>query len=507
MQSSPFPAAFLIMGIAVTGISECQFQANVSTTSNELSSLKQEAYIKASNTAPGDAFGRAVALSGNTLVVGAYREGSVATGINGDQFDRSAPGSGAVYVFTRSSSGTWDQQAYIKASNAESGDWFGFSVALSGDTLAVGATREASSANRIDGDQVDNSAPQAGAVYIFTRDSGGNWTQQAYIKPFNTDAGDAFGFSVALEGDTLAVGAIGESSAALGIGGDRFDNSARNAGAVYVFTRDSSGRWSQQSYIKPSNTLAFQNFGWSVALSGDTLAVGAIGESSDDVGVNGDQTSTRAPQSGATYVFTRDSAGNWSQQAYVKASNTEAGDWFGFSLALTGDTLAVGATREASSAIGIDGDQQDNGAPGAGAVYTFSRDSRGDWLQQTYIKASDTAAGQVFGASLALSSDLLVVGAGEVAGGIGINGGQTVDAGNAGAAYFFVPDSVEHWKQGAEVTASTADRGDGFGVSVAMSGDLFTFGAPAEASIATGIDGDQSDNTAPGAGAVYAFKK
>ena len=197
------------------------------------------AYIKASNTGD-DSFGRSVALSadGNTLAVGATREDSSATGINGDQADNSAPVSGAVYVFTRSGS-LWEQQAYIKASNTNAFDRFGESVSLSadGNTLAVGAVSKDSSATGINGDQTDDSVFSSGAVYVFTR-SGSVWEQQAYIKASNTDADDFFGLQVSLsaDGNTLAVGANGEASSATGINGDQNDNAAEDAGAVYVLS-------------------------------------------------------------------------------------------------------------------------------------------------------------------------------------------------------------------------------------------------------------------------------
>jgi hypothetical protein len=135
------------------------------TVNDEVLLLDQEAYIKASDTETGDYFGYSVSLSGDTLAVGAVNECSSATGIDGNQADNSASSSGAVYVFTRSGD-TWVQQAYIKGSNTETWDYFGYSVSLSGDTLAVGAPQESSSATGIDGDQADNSAPESGAVYV-----------------------------------------------------------------------------------------------------------------------------------------------------------------------------------------------------------------------------------------------------------------------------------------------------------------------------------------------------
>jgi hypothetical protein len=199
----------------------------------------RETRIKATNAEEKDLFGEAVALSvdGKTLVVSAVHEDSIATGVNGNQDDNSAPGSGAVYVF-RFDGAAWIQEAYIKASNIEAGDWFGTDVVLSADgNVIVASTRyEDSSAIGIDGDETDNSAKTSGAAYIFAFD-GMDWYQDAYVKAANTDSLDAFGGKLALnvDGTTLAIGAYGEDSAASGIDGDRTDNSTDSAGAVYIY--------------------------------------------------------------------------------------------------------------------------------------------------------------------------------------------------------------------------------------------------------------------------------
>jgi hypothetical protein len=205
-----------------------------------------------------------------------------------------------------------------------------------------------------------NDSPQASRQIV------AQLVQQGYLKASNTEANDVFGYSVALAGDTLAVGVPGEASAATGINGNQVDNSAPNSGAVYVFTR-TNGIWSQQAYLKASNTETNDGFGGSVALDGDTLAVGATGEAS----ANGNQTNNSAPESGAAYVFTR-TGSTWTQQAYVKASNAEGLDLFGSSIALAGDTLIVGALFKASAATGVNGNQVNNNAPDSGAAYVFS---------------------------------------------------------------------------------------------------------------------------------------
>jgi cysteine-rich repeat protein len=407
----------------------------------------QQAYLKASNTGEADCFGKSVALSadGWTLAVGAAEEASAATGIGDNQADDSARSAGAVYVFTRSGT-MWIQQAYIKSSNTGAADRFGTSVALSanGSTLAVGASDEASAATGIDGNQADNSAVAAGAVYVFMP-SGTTWSQQAYVKAYNTTGAlDWFGNSVALsaDGSTLVVGAYGEDCAAIGIDGNQADDSAYSAGAVYVFTRSGTS-WSQQAYVKASNTGVGDQFGSSVALSADglTLAVGATGEASAATGIGGNQTSNAAQSAGAVYMFTR-SGTTWNQQAYVKASDTRAGDQLGSSIALSADgsILAVGALGEDSAATGIGGNQASTSAEDAGAVYVFTR-SGTTWRQQAYVKAFNTGAGDGFGDSIALSADssTLAVGAiGEASAATGIFGDQLDNSAQvAGAVYVF----------------------------------------------------------------------
>ena len=397
----------------------------------------QQAYLKASNTETIDGFSYSVAISGDTVVVGAHGEDSSASGVDGDQNDNSAPESGAVYVFVRDGT-SWSQQAYLKASNTGAADNFGCSVAISGDTLVVGASYEDSNASGVDGNQTDDSAENAGAAYVFTR-SGATWSQQAYLKASNTDAGDYFGYSVAVSGDTLVVGAFGEASNASGVDGNQSDNSAYISGAAYVFTR-SGTTWSQQAYLKASNTGEFDKFGGSVAISGETLVVGANGEASNATGVNGNQTDDSAENAGAAYVFVR-SGMSWVQEAYLKASNTDWEDFFGETVAIYGDTVVVGAVGEDSWGRGVNGDESNNSATNSGAAYVFTR-SGTSWSQPAYmqyLKASNTEANDSFGKSLAVSEDTVVVGAlWEASNASGVDGNQTDNsASGSGAAYIF----------------------------------------------------------------------
>ena len=394
------------------------------------------------------------------------------------------------------------QQAYLKASNTEAGDRFGDAVSLSGDTLVVGALFEDSNATGANGDGTDNSASGSGAAYVFTR-SGGVWSQQAYLKASNTEAGDRFGGAVSLSGDTLVVGAVVEDSNATGVNGDETDNSASDSGAVYVFTR-SGTTWSQQAYLKASNTGAGDLFGDVVSLSGDTLVVGAVAEDSNAIGVNGDGTDNSTLDSGAAYIFTR-SGTTWSQQAYLKASNTEALDYFGDFVSLSGDTLVVGAHGEDSNAIGVNGSQADNSASGSGAAYVFTR-SGGVWNQQAYLKASNTEAGDLFGYAVSLSEDTLVVGAyAEDSNATGVNGNQADNSASvSGAAYIFTR-SGGVWSQQAYLKASNTETLDQFGWEVSLSGNTLVVAAHAEDSNATGVNGDGTNNSAADSGAAYVY--
>ncbi|RLA05491.1 MAG: hypothetical protein DRQ47_01025, partial [Gammaproteobacteria bacterium] len=478
----------------------------ITVTRQTATSFAQEAYIKASNSGSYDRLGDSLAISGNTLAVGAAGESSSATGVGGDQTDNSAGNSGAVYIFTRDINNVWTQQAYIKASNTDAGDRFGTSLSLSGDTLAIGAPEEDSNATGVAGSQDDNSAPSSGAAYIFTRDSVGVWTQQAYIKASNAEQYDMFGFSIVVSGDLLAVGAIQEDSNTVGIDGNQADNSTPNSGAVYAFSR-TGNEWTQQAYIKASNTGWRDQFGEVLAMSENTLVVGAKREDSNATGVNGSDNDSK-PDSGAAYIFTYSSSTGWSQDAYLKASNTDSYDFFAESIAILGDTLAIGATLERGATTGIDGSQTDNSIVGAGAVYIFTRGSTNLWSQQAYIKTPTiNYQDNRFGSSVALSANQLAIGSSdENSNATGIDGDQNnTGAIDSGAVYIYKRENSGAWAEPVYVKASNTDSGDNFS-TVALSDSILAVGASGESSSSTGIDGNQGDNSMSNAGAVYTLK-
>jgi hypothetical protein len=408
-----------------------------------------------------------------------------------------------VFVFLRSGV-TWRQAAYLKASNTDAADLFGYSVAMSedGSTIAVGAIGEASAAKGIGGVQSDNSMMRAGAVYVFAR-TGDAWLQQAYVKASNTAPAMSFGSSVSLSVDTLVVGAPGESSNAEGINGT-MTGTLSSSGAAYVFVRSGS-TWTQQAYVKASNTFTNDVFGVAVAVRGDTLVVGAPGEPSAAVGIDGTETDTSAPSAGAAYGFLRTGT-TWVQTAYLKASNTRANASFATSLSFDGLTLAVGTPGEASAGKGIGGSQTDTSASNAGAVYAFRTDGSGHWVQDAFIKASNTASGAAFGSSVAITDGVLAVGApGESSNAKLIGGNQAnTSAPGAGACYVLVRGSA--WSQVAYVKASNTLTGASFGQSVAMALDTLVVGAIGETSGASSVNGNQRDDGVTNAGAAYVIR-
>ena len=504
---------YLLQGCSSVDNFACSNLAQQSLSNIQLEGLI--GYFKASNTEMRDGFGEAVAISGdgNTLVVGAPFEDSTATVINGDELDNSRSDSGAAYVFVRSSTGSWRQQAYIKAFDAQANGQSNFSVPMSndefgavvtisndGNTIVVGAPEKDVGAP---GGSVQ---PNTGAAYVFVRSSTGSWRQQAFISASNLNEDDRFGrtASVAADGNTLVIGAPRKSV-----------NALTSVGTAYVFVRSSTGTWSEQTLLTPPVVTLNNNFGSAVSMSGDgnTMVVGASGDQSNGSGINADEVPTSMPEffSGAAHVFVRSSTDStWRRQAYIKASNPESPDRFGFAVSMSGDgnTMVVGAVGEDSNASGI-GVGQGNGAINSGAVYVFVRSSTGRWSQQEYIKASNTGAGDEFGSVVSMSSDgnAFVVGApNEDSNATGINGGDGGGANNAGAVYLFVRSGTT-WSQQAYTKASNTGADDAFGDSVSISSDGKTFavGASGENGSATGINGDQTDDSQDNAGAAYLY--
>ena len=274
----------------------------------------------------GDGFGYAVALDGDTVVIGA---------------PSNDPGgideAGAAYVFTRTGT-AWTLQAKLLPADGATGDWFGRDVGISGDTVIVGAPRD------------DDKGNNSGSAYVFTR-TGTTWTLQAKLTASDGATDDGFGWrGVAVNGDTVIVGAWHD------------DDNGANSGSAYIFTRTGT-TWTQQAKLLPGDGAAGDEFGISAALEGDTVIVGSHWD--DDKG----------SKSGSAYIFTR-AGTTWTQQAKLVASDGATDDVFGRRVALSDDTAIVGAWKD-----------RDNGFD-SGSAYIFTR-SGTTWTEQAKLLASD----------------------------------------------------------------------------------------------------------------------
>jgi hypothetical protein len=301
------------------------------STSASAGGWRQVAELQGSDTGSGDELGSTVAISGSTAVAGSTEHGAEA---------------GAAYVFT-GSGGAWKQSAEPVNPDIVSFDQFGSSVAVSGSTLVVGAQDVGS---------------QSGRAYVFAK-AGNGWTQTAELKGSDTASYDEFGSAVAVSGSTIVVGAGSHDL---------------REGRAYVLTESGTG-WTQTAELKISDKASYDDFGSSVAVSGSTIVVGAY---------------DHAAGAGRAYVFAK-TVNRWRQTAGLKGSDTIAGDYFGFSVAVSGLTVVVGAEYHSGN---------------AGRVYVFHQASRG-WAQSAELAGSDTAANDAFGASVAVSGTTIVVGA------------------------------------------------------------------------------------------------
>jgi len=388
-------------------------------------SFEQEAYLKASNPGAGDGFGWRVALDGDRLLVGAYAEDSSAGYSAANPYNDGAPDAGAAYVFERSG-GEWHETAYLKADAPHANDWFGRRVAIRGDWLAIGAYGEDGGGTGDPTDPTENSAVDSGAVYLFHHDNG-SWLGPTYLKAPNADPGDQFGFGLALSDEFLAVGALGESSR----GTDPSDNSQLQAGAVYIY-RLADDSFDNPTFLKPNEIDANDRFGATLSLHGSTLAVGAFGEDSHP---RQGQSDASLQNSGAVFIFEHQDE-TWQETAFLKPSYLDARDWFGVSVSLFEDTLAVGAFGEDGPASELN--PTVNSLRNSGAAYLFERRGQ-SWTETSYVKAKNAGAGDRFGWSVGVSGKTLAVGAfGEGSGSGGLEGDPGDDsASSSGAVYVF----------------------------------------------------------------------
>lgn len=346
-------------------------------------------------------FGRVVALSGDTAVVGAPAPD---TNKNG-----------AAYVFVRSG-GVWTQQQELTASDGAPNDSFGHSVAIDGDTVLIGSVGD------------DNSRGQnAGSAYFFTR-SGSVWTLQQRIQASDGAPNDGFGYSVSLSGDTAVISAAAD------------DNGGAQSGSAYIFTKSGSA-WVQQQRIQAADAKANANFGHSTSLDNNTILIGAW------------QDNAGPTAAGSAYVFIK-SGETWTQQQKLTAPDAGPLDFFGTAVSLSGDTAIVGASLN------------DHNVTDGGAAYIFTR-SNGVWSPQQKLLNSNAGPGDNFGSSVSLSGDTAIVGAYL----------DNITNGNFGAAFVFTRNESV-WTRQQKLIAADASAGDHFGLSLAFNGGTVVIGAP-----------------------------
>jgi len=510
--------------IAPDGVTVSDYTLDI--TRQTAATFAQQAYLKASDTTTGDQFGHSIALEGDLLAVGAPLEDSAGVdGVQQDDCDKEldskncSPDSGAVYLF-RKSGASWVQEAYIKAKYPRPNDQFGHKVLIEGGDLMVSAPFQDAGTSKLmpyhdcdlkEAEQV-NCMPDSGAVYEFAK-LAGQWTQVAYLKAVKVMNGAAFGWDMARDGDDLIVGEPYESSSVASatqrIFQDVFQLEANistgdrsRSGAALVYLKE-NGVWKWRAYIKADTPAKNDLFGWSVAIQAENAQLNlpttvAVGQPYLDL--------TTGENVGGAYVYSR--VGNaWSKQALVMAEQPCPHDLFGSQVALSFDTLLVGAPLE-------DGLVTDTAATvcdaklgnGNGAVYVFER-AGANWLPQAYLKASNGDDLDQFGSAIALDGDTAVIGAHfEDSVAIGVNGNASSNTRyDSGAAYVFTRAS-SIWTQRLYLKASNTGAADIFGRRFALDGQNLAISAPAEASSATGINGTQTLDDAPLSGALYLFR-
>ncbi|TGK11467.1 hypothetical protein EHO60_03940 [Leptospira fletcheri] len=504
-------------------------ELSVSPVSNGAGELRQQSYLKAPNTSTSDQFGASSAISGETIVVGAPYEDSNTTAILQDSAlsstNDAGSDTGAAYVYVRSG-GKWTHQAYLKAPNTTNGDHFGNSVSISENTIAVGAPGEdGNTTSIINGNDLSSSNKAGndnGAVYVFVR-NGNTWTHQAYLKAPNTTNQDQFGSSLAVSGETIVVGAPYEDSSTSAIvsGSDltTTNDVGTDTGAAYVYVRSGSA-WTHQAYLKAPNVYNQNYFGNSVAIDGNTITVSARSENSTTTSIiSGNDlsiTNHSGNGNGAVYVFVRNGA-NWNHQAYLKSPNASNQDSFGISVAISGDTVVVGADGESSETnavlTGTDLSSTNRNGSNNGAAYVFVRNGS-TWTHQAYLKAPNTNREDRFGGSVSIFGDWIVVGAaGEKSTSKEILSGNDLRSSNrqgffVGAAYVFTR-SKSLWTHKNYLKASNSANGHFFAGSVGISGNTILVGALGESSntnwIINGTDLSSTNRNGNSNGAAYVF--
>jgi hypothetical protein len=457
----------LIIGAQQKNIGSNFFQgaAYIFTRATSSTSFAQQARLTANDGGFADIFGYAVAVSGDTAIVGAV--GGAGSG--------AASGRGWAYVYVRSGS-SWTQQQKLLASDGASGDAFGYSVGVSGETAIIGARAD-----------VVGSSGEVGSAYVFTR-TGATWSEQQKLTGAETTPrNDFFGNSVAISGETIAIGSPAHE----------YLPGLTNHGAVYVFSR-SGTVWTRQQKLVHGDAGA-DALGQAVAFDGSSIIAGAPSKASargaaygfareavDPNRINGAETGQSSfsgrsvdidgdtaimsadfdsidgtfngTRTGAAYIFTRTGV-TWTQQARLVPPDGAYNDHFSSSVAISGNTAIIGAYDHKVGA---------NASQGAAYVYTRTGTT---WTLQQKLTAADGAASDSFGYAVDIAGDTAVVAA------VGDDILATND--NRGSAYVFARTGAT-WSEQARFTAHSDKAGSSFGVDVAVSGHTVIVGCSLE---------------------------
>ncbi len=412
----------------------------------------------ATDRGAGHRYGFSVAMFGEYALVSSDRDAFDENGAN------QLTDAGAAYLLKKDQGGAnnWGVLKKLVAPDRASNDDFGFSVALSEEYAVIGAKDEDHDANGM------NTASNAGSVYVFKKDQGGsdNWGFLVKIVASDRDNGDGFGRSVGVSGDYIIVGASSE---------DHDENDANfmsGAGSAYIFKKDQGGtdNWGQIKKLVASDRASSESFGYSVGISGDYAVVGVYG---DDLLPGG---SNAVERTGSAYVFEKDEGGsdNWGQQTQLLSSDLATDDHFGWTVAISGEYIVVGAKEEDHDENGM------NSSGESGSAYVFKRVTLiSDWVEVKKLVASDRLVGnfaqEEFGHSVAISGDYITIGARLYE--YDENGANFVT--NAGAAYIFKQDEggADNWGELQKIVASDREGADDFGWSVATTGSYTLIGA------------------------------
>ena len=311
----------------------------------------QTAKLTASDGAESDNFGRSVAISGDYAIIGAFQD------------DDNGSDSGAVYIFERDGTETWNEIQKLTAADGAEADSFGWAVSISGNYAVVGAYED------------DDNGSRSGSAYIFERDGTGTWSEAQKLTASDGEMEDYFGYSVSISGDYIIAGAYGDND----IG------SINYKGCAYIFER-SEGVWTETAKLIGSglHVTSYDHFGFAVSISGNYAIAGAYQYSLEQ---------------GAAYIFERDISGSWIQKQELTANDGLFHDYFGYNLSISENYAVIGAWGD------------DGMWSNSGSAYIFAKDGTGSWIEKTELKASDSATNDNFGFSVSISDNYAVIGA------------------------------------------------------------------------------------------------